>query len=364
MNAFHYKPSESDHVCQVIFGNTLADFDKTVSDLAKLYRSLLFIVDDGLPKEYASIVEEILKQKPAALVRIHANEKTLGKVKVIWDAMVETVPDAAVAIGGGTICDLSGVACANYQRGIPRILFPTTVMAMVDASIGGKSGIDYQNVKNAVGAIHYPPLVVNYLPFLESLEDKEYFSGFSEIVKAAVLYDKEFFDDLLKLTKDTSFLRSGEVENVLCRSARVKASICEQGRGKISLLYGHAIGHALEASGKGKWRHGDCVAIGMHLEGAIACELGIWNQQEWHQQYQLLQQLRLPTTILPLVSSVEISNKMLLYKKLVEPENYLFVLPREIGKVNNAESTYLTAIPKGQFRELLNGIVNNLSPSV
>ena len=363
MHTLHYKPSDSDCLCRVIFGNTLANIDNTVSDVVQSYRSLLFIVDDALPEEYVNIVEDILKLKSSAHVKINANKKTLDKVEVIWDAMVETVPDAAVVIGGGTVCDLAGVACANYQRGIPRILFPTTVMAMVDASIGGKSGIDYQNVKNAVGAIHYPPLVINYLPFLKSLADEEYFSGFSEIVKAAVLYDKNFFDDLLKLTKDNAFLRSREVINVLARSAQIKASICEQGRGKTSLLYGHAIGHALEASGKVKLRHGDCVSIGMHIEGAIACELGIWNQKEWHQQHQLLQQLHLPTGMSRSVTINEISKKMLLYKKLVDSKNYLLVLPREVGRVNNAESTYLTAIPRDKFEGLLKDVIRTLSSS-
>ena len=135
MHTLHYKPSDSDCLCRVIFGNTLANIDNTVSDVVQSYRSLLFIVDDALPEEYVNIVEDILKLKSSAHVKINANKKTLDKVEVIWDAMVETVPDAAVVIGGGTVCDLAGVACANYQRGIPRILFPTTVMAMVDASI-------------------------------------------------------------------------------------------------------------------------------------------------------------------------------------------------------------------------------------
>ncbi len=354
MKKFSYTPSDSKKESRVIFTATVNDAKKFFQGTLSSYNAAIYIIDDALPEKYIKIVREITEKNPLSIVRIRAGKKTISKLVAIWDTMVRTVPDVAIVIGGGAVCDLAGVACANYQRGIPRILFPTTILAQVDASIGGKTGIDFAGVKNSVGAIHYPLLTINYMPFLNTLPRKEYISGFSEIIKAAVLYDRKFFEKLSSIPASNFMEINKEVEDVLFIASSIKANICEDKEGgKIRLLYGHAIGHAIESAKGSHLRHGDCVAIGMHLEGSLACMMGIWNKEEWRAQYMLMRKIGLPIELPSKINIKEIVSKMLLYKKLVNKDEYLFVLPKSIGAVNNQEKNYLTPIPKKEMHTML-----------
>lgn len=354
MKKFEYYPSDMQKKYDVVFTNEIKSIKSSLKELLNVYKSPIYIVDSALPDEYIKIVEKMTGKHPNGIIRIKAGKKTLTKLATIWSAMVQALPDAAIVIGGGAICDLAGVACANYQRGIPRILFPTTVLAQVDASIGGKTGIDFAHVKNSVGAMHYPVVTVNYLPFLKSLPKKEFISGFSEIVKAGVLYDKNFFNVLYRAAEDGLDKDSDKIEDILFGSSSIKARICEEKEGgKIRLLYGHAIGHAIESAEGLHLRHGDCVAIGMHLEGAIACMMNIWNLKEWQRQLKLMNNLGLPIDLPSKVTVEQITKKMLLYKKLVNQENYLFVLPDKIGSVYHKDTNCLTAIPKKSMKGII-----------
>ena len=225
---------------------------------------------------------------------------------------------------------------------------------MVDASIGGKSGIDFADVKNSIGAIHYPLITVNYLPFLKGLDKAEYNAGFAEIIKAAVLYDKAFFTKLLSYRNSDKRLDNPETLDIFFTSSKIKARVCEEeNKKKVSLLYGHSVGHAIERYESKHLRHGDCVAIGMTIEGAMACLLGIWNKEEWLQQQKVIHSFSLPTTLPDSINLPDLANKMMLYKKLVTKENYLFSLPKRIGEVNNSETTYLTPVKKDAIIEVL-----------
>ena len=354
MEKFTYEPSDAKKPVEVFLVNKSDKIDGIAEDVLKQYSNPIYIIDSALPSEFIKIVEKMIGKKSKTVVSISAGKKSLNKLSLILNSMVATVPDVAIVIGGGAICDLAGVACATYQRGIPRVLFPTTTLALVDASIGGKTGIDLGGVKNSVGAIHYPILTINYLPFLESLSEKEYISGFSEIVKAAVLYDRKFFDTLFYFSEKDAGKKDFLIEDIFLSSSTIKARICEEKEGgKIRLLYGHAIGHAIESSKGAHLRHGDCVAIGMHIEGAMACLMNIWSKEEWQLQYKLLKNLGLPTRIPKKINIQEVVQKMLLYKKLVDNDNYLFVLPEKIGSVHNRATSYLTPVPKKAMENIL-----------
>lgn len=355
-NSFSYKPADHSKSVDVVFTN---DFEKNKALLKnsfKNFKSPVFVVDKNLPKKYLSQVQKVLGNKGVATLYLDPSAKDYTRVIKIWDMMVKNVPDVLVAIGGGTTGDLSGFSSGTYQRGVPRIYFPTTVLSMMDVCIGGKSGIDHQNVKNSIGIIQYPNLSVGYTPFLKTLAKKEYISGFGEIVKAAVLYDKKFFALLEKFSETSDMLNYDDKKTleVFTTSAKIKADVCEEKViNKISLLYGHAIGHALEKYNKDHLRHGDCVAIGMNLEGAIAVILGIWNEKEWKRQNQLLKNLQLPTDLPKYVKLEQLASKMTLYKKLVSKEDFLLVLPKQIGSVNNKETTCLTPVKRTAMVETI-----------
>lgn len=349
---FSYKPADSAEQYEVFFSDSHQETKERVRQYAMKFTKALFIADDNLPSQYIQGVHDMFGYIEQKTVKISSNTKSIETVQLIWNEMVEYVPDLAIVIGGGTINDLAGFACSTYQRGIKRIIFPTTVLAQVDAAIGGKTGIDYKDVKNAVGSVSYPILTVNLTPFINGLSKKEYISGFSEIVKVAVLYDKGFFQSLLSLSENIEQINDYDLFNILFNAAKIKAQICEEkGNKKIRLLYGHAIAHALEKITSLK--HGDAVSIGINIEGAMACVLGIWNKNEWKKQQTLLQNLGLPTHLPSNISLDKLINKMEFYKKLVTKDSLCFVLPKKIGTVANQSTTCLISINKKDVKNYL-----------
>lgn len=352
---YRYTPTDGNGTYRVCYGNDIKKLNQYIKPILKKYKSPIYIVDKNLEKNFIKKIEKITNISTKNICIINPDKKTLNRLEKIWFQMVTTVPDLAIVVGGGTVCDLSGFACATYQRGIPRILFPTTVLSMVDASIGGKSGIDYAEVKNSIGSIHYPIATASYVPFLKKLDHKEYNSGFAEIIKAAVLYDRKFFDRLYQYIPSKNDFESEELLDIFFTSSQIKARVCEEkGKKKISLLYGHSVGHAIERYEEIHMRHGDCVAIGMTIEGGIACLLGIWDKTEWHRQQEIIRRFNLPTKMPIYINLKELVKKMVLYKKLVDNDNYLFSLPKSIGKINNQETTYLTPIKRTEIINVLN----------
>ena len=360
MKHFSYKPSDSLILNKEFYSCFSKDKDELKEFLPHYiskYKSFVYIVDRNLPTHFLQDVIEMTGiTAKNNIVYVDPSMKTIDRVTTIWDVMVRLVPDAAIVIGGGTIGDISGFACGTYQRGIPRIYFPTSILSMVDASLGGKSGIDHVNVKNSIGVIHYPDLVANYTSFLKSLNKDEYYSGFGEIIKAAVLYDESFFEQLEHYSQnlDKYDHTSEETLDILFKSASIKAKICEElNNKKIRLLYGHAIGHAYEKLTDGHKRHGDCVAIAMNIEGALSILLGLWDKKQWDRLEKLIINLNLPKDLPEDIDLDALLSKMLLYKKLVDKENYLFCLPDKIGHINKQEGSCLTPIKKTEMKDIL-----------
>ncbi len=351
---FTYNPTDGDGTYEVCFGNNVHELNHQIKLTLQKYKSPLYLVDEHLDKEFIKTVEKITGVIAKNIIFINPDQKTIDRVQEMWSQMVKTVPDIAIVIGGGTICDLAGFACATYQRGIPRILFPTTVLSMVDASIGGKSGIDYLNVKNSIGAIHYPITTINYIPFLKNLDREDYNSGFAEIIKASILYSKDFFEKLYSYSSDKEDFESEKLLEIFFTSSQIKARVCEdENKKKVSLLYGHSVGHAIEKYETKHLRHGDCVTIGMTIEGAMACMLGVWDELEWKLQQEIIKRFNLPTEMPKYVNLKDLAKKMTLYKKLVDKEHYLFSLPKHIGQINNYSTTYLTPVKKKDIINIL-----------
>jgi 3-dehydroquinate synthetase len=353
MKQFTYTSTDNLGVHDVAYGSDVEELSTHLHPFINKYSSFIYIIDQNLPPEILTTVKEITKVTDNLTVEIDPGQKTIAQVLKIWDSMVKSVPSAAIVIGGGTVGDISGLACGAYQRGIPRLYFPTTVLSMVDASIGGKSGIDYGNIKNSIGLMHYPESVVNYVGFTDSLLNDEYYAGFAEVIKAAVIYDKTFFDELEGLQLEHRLSHELLID-ILYKASIIKASICEQvGDKKIQLLYGHAIGHAYEKLLSGHTRHGDCVAIGMNFEGALAVNTGIWNEEQWRRQANLITKFHLPLTPPQEVSIEDLIAKMGKYKKLVNDDCLSFALPEKIGSIANKEADARTPFNKIALPELL-----------
>jgi len=204
--------------------------------------------------------------------------KTLGTVRKIYDALLDAHVDrkgAVVALGGGVVGDMAGFAAASYMRGIDFHQVPTTLLAQVDASVGGKVGVDLPQGKNLVGAFHQPKSVVIDTETLDTLPPRELRSGLAEVVKHGIIYDQDFFVFLGRYASDLLAKRECAIVEAIHRSVRIKRDVVEQDEresGMRAILnYGHTVGHAIEMlSGYGRYRHGEALSIGMVTEALLA----------------------------------------------------------------------------------------------
>ena len=274
-----------------------------------------------------------------SVVRLPDGEefKTLDTLSHLYDTLIEQRfdrHDGLLALGGGVIGDLVGFAAATYLRGIPFAQIPTTLLAQVDSSVGGKTGVNHPQGKNLIGAFYQPRHVHIDVRLLTTLPDREFAAGLAEVVKYGVIADADFFSWLeqhrhLLAEKDSQAL----VEAVM-KSCQIKANVVEndekeQGLRAI-LNLGHTFGHAIETlAGYGVIRHGEAVSIGMVLAARTSCEMGLCTAQDVVRIRDLLVALNLPVQA-PDFSAADYANVMNLDKKVKAGEVRL-VLNHGIG---------------------------------
>ena len=238
-----------------------------------------------------------------------------------------------LALGGGVIGDLSGFVAATYMRGVPLIQLPTTLLAQVDSSIGGKVAVDHGRVKNKIGAFYQPRLVISDITTLESLPAREISEGLAEVIKYAVIRDKGFFSYLEKNLEQIRLLDERLLGEVVFRSARIKAEIVQKDELDLGirhiLNYGHTVGHALESVSDFKVRHGEAVALGMLAAGRISNKLGILHGDELDRIEKVIQRAGLPTKV-PNLEVKRLVQAMEFDKKMVRGK-VKFILLRSLG---------------------------------
>jgi 3-dehydroquinate synthase len=239
-----------------------------------------------------------------ALVTLPAGEaaKTLEVARRAWGRLLAAGCDrtsTVVALGGGAVGDLAGFVAATFMRGMNLVQLPTTVLAQVDASIGGKTAINHPRAKNLIGAFHQPRLVLVDPAALRTLPEREFRSGLAEVIKHGIVLDAAYFADveqslpaLLRRDVDT-------LTRTIAGSCRIKASVVERDERESELRfvlnYGHTIGHALEAAtGYRRWAHGEAVALGIAAEARIAERLGLASPETRERQVRILEATGLP----------------------------------------------------------------------
>jgi 3-dehydroquinate synthase len=238
------------------------------------------------------------------VVELPAGEaaKTVEVASRGWDALLAAGLDrgsTVVALGGGAVGDLAGFVAATYMRGVNFVQLPTTLLAQVDASIGGKTAIDHPRAKNLVGAFHQPRLVLVDPAALTTLPEREFRSGLAEVVKHGIVLDADYFADL---EKSLVTLLARDIETltrVVAGSCRLKANVVERDEQEAELRavlnYGHTIGHAVEAvTGYARWTHGEAVSLGIAAEAQLAERLGIGSRETATRQIDLLRAVGLP----------------------------------------------------------------------
>lgn len=230
--------------------------------------------------------------------------KSLEQARVLWDAFLAAGLDRSAwvaAVGGGVVGDLAGFAAATYMRGLGLVQVPTTLLAQVDASVGGKVAVNHPAAKNLIGAFHQPRLVLVDPETLGTLPEREYRSGLAEVVKTGAALDAELFGRLETGVEAVRRRDPGVLEGLIAACCADKATIVQQDEREESglrmvLNYGHTVGHALETlGGYVTWRHGEAVAVGMVVAGRLSIRLGLADPAVATRQEALLGALGLPT---------------------------------------------------------------------
>ncbi|MGM9575002.1 MAG: 3-dehydroquinate synthase [Oscillospiraceae bacterium] len=238
---------------------------KKAGQLLELDRRVLVVTDEGVPPEYAGCVAGQCSKPVVVTVPRGEGSKSFEQLERLLSAMLEasfTRGDCVVAVGGGVVGDLSGFAASCYMRGIDFYNIPTTLLAQVDSSVGGKTAVNFGGVKNIVGAFYQPKKVIIDPETLKTLERRQLMAGLAEAIKMAATSSAELFE-IIENSEDLD----ADLPDIIRRSLCIKRDVVEQdpkenGLRRI-LNFGHTVGHAVEGFNKGKLLHGECVALGM-----------------------------------------------------------------------------------------------------
>jgi len=283
-------------------------------------------------------LDTLLKQitaKELHVVTIPDGEghKTLATVENILNECFEHKLDRKsllIAFGGGVIGDMTGFTASLYQRGIDFIQIPTTLLSQVDASVGGKTGVNNQYGKNLIGAFYQPKAVYIDPEFLKTLPTREFAAGVAEIIKMAVMFDKEYFEFL----KNADLSSEVVLKETIARSVKLKAWVVNQDEKEAGiravLNYGHTFGHVVEnETNYTTYLHGEAVAIGMVMANALAVELGTFSQEEADEVKRLLEKASLPTTYC--IENVDDFYAHFFLDKKSANNRIKFILPQGMG---------------------------------
>lgn len=305
-------------------------------------RNLLIVTNETIAPLYLVRFTAALRDRRVASIVLPDGEqyKTMETLSRIIDALVaeRMNRDAAlVALGGGVIGDMAGFAAAIYQRGIDYVQIPTTLLAQVDSSVGGKTAVNHPGAKNMIGAFHQPRCVIADTSVLQTLSDREYRAGIAEVVKYGLIHDAAFFDWLEQHAEALAAREHRAVMHAVRRSCEIKAevvSVDEREQGLRAILnLGHTFGHAIEtASGYGNWLHGEAVAAGMVMAADLSQRLGWLPAADFQRAVRLLERFKLPVQA-PKIGAQRARELMGLDKKVLAGKIRLILL-RKLGQAD------------------------------
>jgi shikimate kinase/3-dehydroquinate synthase len=355
--------------CPVFVGYGLLDKLGEKMNQAALSGATIIISDENVFSIYGDRVEKVLKDAgfdvSSFVVTPGEETKSTDSVARIYDFLVghrAQRDDIIVALGGGMVGDLAGFVAATFLRGMPWVQVPTSLVAMVDASIGGKVGVNHPEGKNLIGAFYQPNLVLTDPQTLKTLPQRELTSGWAEVIKHGLVLDKEYFEFLENHVHKLTRLESEPLAQAIARSAAIKAGVVGQDEkereGKRTILnYGHTVGHGLEAATQyRRFLHGEAVAIGMMGAAKLSQRLGLLPSKGVERQQAILQKFGLPTSLRtkggdPKVSLAGVTMAMELDKKVRE-KTIRWVLLEDIGK-----AVIRSGVPEGDVLAVLGELV-------
>lgn len=320
----------------ILIGRRLLDSSALLDETIQA-RNLLVVTNTTVAPLYLERLKQGLAGRRVEAVVLPDGEeyKTLDSLSQIIDALVATRMNrdaAIVALGGGVVGDMAGFAAAVYQRGIDYVQVPTTLLAQVDSSVGGKTAVNHPKAKNMIGAFHQPRCVLADTSTLATLADSEYRAGLAEVVKYGLIYDAEFFAWLEAHAAALAARDEAAVIHAVRRSCEIKAEVVgqderEQGLRAI-LNLGHTFGHAIETgAGYGVWLHGEAVAAGMIMAADLSSRLGWLSVQDCARAMRLLERFQLPI-VAPRIGAERARELMGMDKKVLDGRVRLILLRR------------------------------------
>lgn len=327
-----------------IAGGLLEELGQRMSNLS-LGKKVLLITDSNVGGIYGECARKSIEQAgfQVAVAQIPAGEKskTLEQAASLYDIAFRHGLDRncpVVALGGGVVGDLAGFVAATYMRGVPFVQVPTTLLAQVDSSVGGKVAVNHPQGKNIIGAFYQPKMVLIDVDTLQSLSQRELKAGLAEVIKYGVIWDADFFTWLESNIVRVLDLEPAALETIIETCCKIKAAVVaqdetEQGRRAI-LNYGHTIAHAVESlAGYGNYLHGEAVAIGMVIAARISVDQGFLVQTDFQRIKDLIQSIGLPIEV-PAGMDYNKILECIYHDKKVTQGKLVFVLPDQIGTVN------------------------------
>jgi 3-dehydroquinate synthase len=307
-------------------------------------RQVAVVTTAPIRRRYGAAVRALLQQSGTTPLVISVPDgeraKSLKWASHLYDRLLSAKIERGstlIALGGGVVGDLTGFVASTYLRGVAFVQIPTTLVAQVDASIGGKTGVNHPKGKNLIGTFYQPKLVYIDVAVLKTLPKRELIGGMAEVVKYGVIADPDLFEYVEQHASELLDYDMTALEYIVDRSARIKAGVVRKDEKEAGLRrilnYGHTLGHAIEAvTGYGRIHHGEAVAIGMQFAAKLSVRLGCCNDEVARRQGQLLNRLKLQAGFYQRVSVRSMLSAMALDKKIIEGRVH-FILPERIGQV-------------------------------
>jgi 3-dehydroquinate synthase len=325
-------------------------------------KRLLIVTDEEVVKHAGSMLKSLRSVAPDPVLHVlppGETAKSIERLTDLYATLAKSGVDrkgALVALGGGVVGDVAGFAAATWLRGIAWLQIPTTLLAMVDSSIGGKTGLNIKAGKNLIGALHQPLAIFTDLAFLDSLPAEQFRTGWAEVIKTAIIAKPALFERL-RLSRTALMARDpGELMHLITETCRLKAEVIAEDpedRGRRAILnYGHTVGHALEAAaGYGRLLHGDAVAWGMQAAAHLSLRMGFCSAELVNAQEDLLRSYDLLRP-LPAISPAGVLAAMQHDKKSSDGEAR-WVLLRDLGRVE-----YGCPVPTGEVKAVLEELLS------
>ncbi len=325
----------------IVFASDFGGLLEELQDLGVKERRAAIIADDNTAALFGEEVRKILNDncKKVILYSFPAGEehKTLDTVKASYKTLIEEKfdrKDLLIALGGGVVGDITGYAAATYLRGIDFIQIPTTLLSQSDSSIGGKTGVDFDGYKNMVGAFYMPKLVYMNIGTLKTLDERQFYSGFAEVMKHGLIKDAMFYEWLLDHMYEIQDKDPLVLEEMVMRSCTIKKLVVEKDpkeQGDRALLnFGHTIGHAIEKYKNFEMLHGECVALGAVAAAFISWKHNWLSMEEYYEIRDMFVPFHLPISI----DQIDPEEILALTKsdKKMAAGRIRFVLLKKVGK--------------------------------